>query len=137
MNYLYCLYFCKNGKHTVVSGTAGENDDYTIVRGGFHRVVIEIIISLNDENDGQPLKTITKNNIPHNYIMYVIHIQNLTNSDKFGIFGRWQYFLQNLLKWPKMPKKTPEVHISNKFNKPKCNEMGVIKIPKQSKGRLQ
>ncbi len=43
--------------HTVVSGTPEKNDDYYRKGrgGGGQRVMIEIIISVNDENDGRPL----------------------------------------------------------------------------------
>ncbi len=43
---------------TVVSGTAGKNDDCHRKgrEGGGQRVMIEIIISVNDENDGRPLR---------------------------------------------------------------------------------
>ncbi len=46
---------------TVVPGTAGKNDDY-YRRGrgeGGQKVMIEIIISVNDENDGRPLSLVS------------------------------------------------------------------------------
>ncbi len=47
---------------TIVSGTAGKNDDcYRKGReGGGQRVMIEIIRSVNDEDNGRPLKLTKK-----------------------------------------------------------------------------
>ena len=52
---------------TVVSGTIRKNDDYYHIRreGGGQRVMIEIIICVNDENDGRPLTHIWRNNDYH------------------------------------------------------------------------